>query len=565
MSFAVVMLVHDALDRAAQVARHWARSGCPVVIHVDTCVSDARFAAFRDELHDIADLRFSPRYRCDWGTWALVAASQSAAEMALDQFPDAGHVYLASGSCLPLRPVQELREYLAQRPDTDFIESVTIEEVPWTVGGLDSERFTLSFPFAWKRQRFLFDRFVDLQRLFRYRRPVPEGLEPHLGSQWWCLSRHTLRAILNDPRRTEIERYFRRVWIPDESYFQTVARVHSRRIESRSLTLSKFDFRGKPHIFFDDHLQMLRRSECFVARKIWPGADLLYDTFLSGTQPPESASEPNPGEVDRIFARALLRRTRGRAGLVMPGRYPQSWRVVERTAAPYSVFCGVDAPFPDIAGWLEGVTEMRVHGHLFAPDRAEFADGQTVYAGALSDSAALRDYDPRAFLRNLVWNTRGERQAFQFGAADRQEIAAFLAEDPNADITLVTGAWALDLFRTGQSAASVRVEAARLQRVDDAFAARLRRNDTRARVRIVTLAEMLDQPMEVLHAAIDDIGALGGQLLAEAPRMVDLNGFDVFLQDLRNLGMNPYLVGDFHGLFGSGGAANLARRPYSVR
>lgn len=565
MTFAVVMLVHDALDRAAQVARHWADHGCPVVLHVDTCVNDARFAAFKEDLGDIATVRFSPRFRCDWGTWALVGASQAAAEMALDQFPDVGHVYLASGSCLPLRPVSELRQYLAQRADTDFIESVTIEEVPWTVGGLDSERFTLSFPFAWKRQRFLFDRFVELQRLFRYRRPVPRGLDPHLGSQWWCLSRDTLRAILNDPRRPEIERFFRRVWIPDESYFQTVARIHSRRIESRSLTLSKFDFRGKPHIFFDDHLQMLRRSECFVARKVWPGADLLYDTFLSDTQPPESASEPNPGEVDRIFARALQRRTRGRAGLVMPGRYPDPWRVIERTAAPYSVFCGVDAPFPDIAGWLEGVTEMRVHGHLFAPDRAEFADGQRVYAGALSDSAALRDYDPRAFLRNLVWNTRGERQAFQFGAADRQEIAGFLAEDPNADITLVTGAWALDLFRTGQSAASVRVEAARLQRVDDAFARRLRRNDTRARVRIVTLAEMLDQPIEVLHGAIDDIGALGGQLLAEAPRMVDLNGFDVFLQDLRNLGMNPYLVGDFHGLFGGGGTANLARRPYSVR
>lgn len=49
--------------------------------------------------------------------------------------------------------------------------------------------------------------------------------------------------------------------------------------------------------------------------------------------------------------------------------------------------------------------------------------------------------------RVLVWNTRGERQAFQFGPADRQEAAPFTAEDPNAQIALVTGAWALDLFR----------------------------------------------------------------------------------------------------------------------
>ena len=30
-----VMLCHTALDRAAQVARHWAERDCPVVIHVD--------------------------------------------------------------------------------------------------------------------------------------------------------------------------------------------------------------------------------------------------------------------------------------------------------------------------------------------------------------------------------------------------------------------------------------------------------------------------------------------------------------------------------------------------
>ena len=58
-------------------------------------------------------------------------------------------------------------------------------------------------------------------------------------------------------------------------------RLHAARVESRSLTLSKFDFQGKPHIFYDDHLQLLRRSDCFVARKIWPRANLLYNTFLT--------------------------------------------------------------------------------------------------------------------------------------------------------------------------------------------------------------------------------------------------------------------------------------------
>ncbi|MEP1933855.1 MAG: beta-1,6-N-acetylglucosaminyltransferase, partial [Roseibium sp.] len=276
MSVGIVMLVHTALGRAEQVAQHWAAAGCPVVIHVDKNVSDKAYTRFVGALSDYSHIQFCTRFRCEWGTWGIVAASQAASEKMLTEFPDVRHVYLMSGSCLPLRPVVELVEYLEARPRTDFIESATTSDVPWTVGGFDNERFTLRFPFAWKRNRVLFDASVKLQRFLGIGRKLPHGLTPHMGSQWWCLTRQTLSAILQDPKRAEIDRFFRQVWIPDESYFQTLARQYSTKIESRSLTLSKFDFQGKPHIFYDDHLQLLRRSDCFVARKIWPRANRLY-------------------------------------------------------------------------------------------------------------------------------------------------------------------------------------------------------------------------------------------------------------------------------------------------
>jgi len=165
----IVMLVHTALGRSEQVARHWAQAGCPVVIHVDRKVSRTMLARFKANLSDVAQVSFSKRFRCEWGTWGLVAASQAASEHLLNSYPGVRHVYLASGSCLPLRPISELIEYLDARPRTDFIESATTQDVPWTVGGLDKERFTLRFPFSWKRHRFLFDRYVELQRRFRTR------------------------------------------------------------------------------------------------------------------------------------------------------------------------------------------------------------------------------------------------------------------------------------------------------------------------------------------------------------------------------------------------------------
>jgi hypothetical protein len=561
----IVMLVHTALNRAEQVARHWAAAGCPVVIHADANVPRRVNRAFRKSLADVESVRFSGRHRCEWGTWGIVAATQEACELMLRDFPEVTHVYLASGSCMPLRPVQELRDYLAARPRTDFIESATTADVAWTVGGLDSERFTLRFPFSWKRHRRLFDRYVELQRRLGYKRRMPNGIVPHMGSQWWCLTRQTLSAILEDPERPTYDRYFQRVWIPDESYFQTLSRLWSRQIESRSLTLSKFDFQGKPHIFYDDHLQLLRRSDCFVARKIWPHANRLYRTFL--TEEGEGRkTEPNPGKIDRIFSRAVERRTRGRPGLYMQSRWPNHGWENGTTCAPFAVFQGFAELFEDFEPWLAGQTGMRVHGHLYAPARAEFAGGQEVIAGAISDSAAIRDYNPRAFLTNLLWATRGEMQAFQYGPADNQHIRWDLARDGNARIAVISGAWALPLFRSNANFSEIRAEAARLQKIEASFLDLLRATDTKARVHIWSMAEFIEAPMEALQTTLSELGTRTTRRLSEAPTMSDLTGFGRFLQNLKNQGMHPHLMGDFPvSTDPQPGGARKAPKPYLVR
>lgn len=565
MTVGFVMLVHTALDRAEQVARHWASHGCPVVIHVDRRVKKDIYQPFVESLSDLDTVIFSKRHACDWGTWSLVAASQDASELMLDRFRDVRHVYLSSGSCLPLRPVEDLKQYLAARPMTNFIESVTTEDVPWTVGGLDAERFTLRFPFSWKKQRRLFDRYVTLQRKFRYKRKIPDGLIPHLGSQWWCLTRQTLSAILEDPDRKAYDAYFKRVWIPDESYYQTLVRLYSNNIESRSLTLSKFDYQGKPHIFYDDHLQLLRRSDCFVARKIWPQADRLYTTFLNSDSNPMKGAEPNPGKIDRIFSKAVERRTMGREGLYMQSRMPGHGQGHGKTGAPYSVFEGFSDLFEDFDEWLARAVGARVHGHLFSPDGAEFAGGQKVFSGALSNHAALRDYNPCGFLTSLIWNTRGERQCFMFGPRDNQEINWLIATDPNAQISVISGAWAVTLFRSNRNFSDIRREAARLQRIEAEHIDILRSQHIKARVRIWTMADFIESRMEPLQAIIDEIGPRNVRRLTEAPKMRDLTGFGQFLQNLKNQGMKPHLMGDFPMGNEPDARPRESKRPYLVK
>jgi hypothetical protein len=565
MSVGFVMLCHRDLNRAVQVARHWAMADCPVVIHVDKRTPRAEFEQMQRDLADLPNIRYSPRFACEWGTWGLVAATQAASTVMLAEFEAVRHVFLASGSCIPLRPVADLKAYLAARPMTNFIESVTTADVGWTVGGLNIERFTMRFPFSWRNQRRAFDFYVRLQRMVGFRRRIPAGLVPHLGSQWWCLTRQTLSAILQNPDRPKIDAYFRRVWIPDESYFQTLVRQVSGQVESRSLTLAKFDFQGKPHVFYDDHMGLLRKSDCFVARKIWPHADKLYDTFLTHSPGPEFGGEPSGAKIDRLFSKAVERRTKGRSGLYMQSRHPNHDWENGITAAPYSVFAGFSDVFVNFESWLAKATGTRVHGHLFAPDRVHFAMGESSFVGGLSDSALLRDYRPIDFLSNLLWNTRGERQCFQFGPADNQAITWLMARDPHAQISMITGGWALALFQSNRNFAEIRKQAAILQKVETDFANLLRSPWVKARVRIWSLAEYIENPIEPLQFIIDEISPRAMRRLTEAPLLADFTGFGQFLQALRNQGMQPTLVGDYPMTDPSRKAGKDRARPYLVQ
>ena len=281
----------------------------------------------------------------------------------------------------------------------------------------------------------------------------------------------------------------------------------------------------------------------FPCRKAWPGADLLYRTFLSDSVDQMDRAEPAPAKVDRMFDRARDRRVRGRSGLYMAGRFPRHDWENGRSAAPYTICHGFDQLFDGFESWLSRRTGLRVHGHLFAPDRVEFSEGLTSYVGGLTDSATLRDYNPGQFLCNLVWNTRGERQVFQFAPKDRQELVPFLAGDQNAHFWIISGAWAVPLYLSNGNFADIRKEAARLQRLETAYLEQLKSVSTRADLRIWTLAEFLQHPMERMQSLLDHIAGPAAPPLSEVPRMADLSGLAQFVQNLKNQGMNPYLVG----------------------
>ncbi|MEM1298166.1 MAG: beta-1,6-N-acetylglucosaminyltransferase [Pseudomonadota bacterium] len=434
-----VMLAHARLDRAGAVARHLADWGMVGVVHLDVRVPLNTQKDFASKVGE--GVSVIAEHAAEWGRFGLVDATLAGAARLLSDHPGLSHICLISGACLPLRPVADLQAFLAAHPDTDFIESVPVAEDQWVEDGLSLERFTLFHPFSHRHSRWWFSRSVDVQRKLGVRRRLPRGLAPHLGAQWWCLSAKTLRAILEHPDLPRWTHFFRRSWIPDESFFQTLVRaVRPDAAPGPKLTLGRFNRAGRPVVFHDDHAEVLAGSDHFFARKIDPDAGALYERFLGPALPEKGAGFT--GQADETsFEEARARFHSEAAGVLGPGRLPKGTKLTRcDTARPYLVVVSEDA---DLLGALlphlqTGATEHVVHGRLFPPKApAVFVGASTYYKGNISAEPTLRDPRPAQFLARLIWADGDRPLVFLLCPDDAEGIRFQLVQDPNARLLVL--------------------------------------------------------------------------------------------------------------------------------
>jgi len=88
--------------------------------------------------------------------------------------------------------------------------------------------------------------------------------------------------------------------------------------------------------------------------------------------------------------------------------------------------------------------------------------------------------------------------------------------------------------------------------------------EAKARSRIWSLADFVENPAEALNQIVDDLNPRTAHRTDDLPRMADLTGFGAFLQDLRNQGMQPVLMGDFPASFGLD-PSDIQAKPARVR
>lgn len=277
---AYILLCHkDPEGIIAQAQRLTAAGDC-IAIHFDARARRDDYEGIRAALADNAAVTFVVRrVKCGWGGWSLVAATLIAVQAAVDAFPDASHFYMLSGDCMPTKTAEYAHDFL-DATACDHIESFDFYTSDWIKTGIRDERLIYRHYFNERKQKALFYASMRWQERLGLARKVPHDIQMMIGSQWWCLRRRTIDAVLEFcGNRPDVMRFFRTTWIPDETFFQTLVRhlVPDHEIKARTLTFLMFTDYGLPVSFYNDHYDLLLSQDYLFARKISPDALVLKD------------------------------------------------------------------------------------------------------------------------------------------------------------------------------------------------------------------------------------------------------------------------------------------------
>lgn len=208
------------------------------------------------------------RVACGWGEFSIVRATLNLIQFALALPGQSDYFYLLSGACYPIKPLSELKAYLAEYRGAAFIEC---EDSSWIQAGMRDDRYKYHHFLNFRKHPWLFRRLYWLQRNLGLKRKLPKGIdEIRFGSQWWCLPYSVIAELSNFVKsHSHISSYFTTVWIADECFFQTI--IYNFKCEvniNKSLTYYRFNSLGKP-----EEIQRLEsvphRSDSFFARKFW--------------------------------------------------------------------------------------------------------------------------------------------------------------------------------------------------------------------------------------------------------------------------------------------------------
>ncbi|WP_019954508.1 DUF5928 domain-containing protein [Yoonia vestfoldensis] len=426
---AFILLCHKDPDAVLDQVARLTAAGDYVAIHFDASADPADYRRITAGLADNPSVAFvKRRVKCGWGAWSLVEATLRTLQVALSAFDRATHFYMVSGDCMPIKSALYAHRFLDES-DRDYIESFDFFDSDWIKTGFREERLIYRHYFNERTQKRRFYAAFAVQKRFGITRPLPPGIQVMIGSQWWCLRRRSVEAVLDFTRkRPDVTRFFRTTWIPDETFFQTLVRhlVPGREIENRTLTFLMFSDYGMPVSFYNDQEDLLLAQDALFARKISPDATRLKQAL--GALYVSDRTDFTISNEGRTLFRFLTER--GRTGRRFAPRFWEAETAIGPGRALRIIVCKKWHVAKRLTEAIRRHTEIPAFDYLFNEEDTPLPD-----MGGIEKSLGKRGRHRRAFLRMLFDHERAEQAVICLDTSSLDLIADFHAD--RADVRLL--------------------------------------------------------------------------------------------------------------------------------
>lgn len=250
-----------------------------VFVHVDK-----KSQAIKDKITQRAGVYILPEQQCvdvQWAQYSQVEATLQLLRAAVNRGGGGySHYWLISGQDYPLRPMDNILDFLEANQEANFIECSQIKPF--------NKRNDVYFPNSvigrklW--QKVLKNLWIygtgGWNKTFPiFKRKAPDDFKYWFGSQWWCLNSTTAQWIIDYlNEHTEYEKFFEHSLCSDECFFQTLV-MNSPFANTTKPYLHYIKWeKGKssPRTLTTIDYEELKKTEKIIARKF----DIDVDTEI---------------------------------------------------------------------------------------------------------------------------------------------------------------------------------------------------------------------------------------------------------------------------------------------
>ena len=204
---AYFLLVHRFPEQFKRMFQAIHAPGNIYLVHIDKNSGAALAQDIAAFLAPYEGVEILPARTVLWGGYSLVEAELRGMKRLLEM--DAGwtHFINLSGQDFPLKSQGFIRDFLSAHPDTQFMRCADQRAIrPDTMNRVDHV-------------------FIEAFRhMFRtgIARAFPRGATPFIGTQWKVVTRSFCEFSCHHPLATRFKRFYKRSFIADEGFFQTL-------------------------------------------------------------------------------------------------------------------------------------------------------------------------------------------------------------------------------------------------------------------------------------------------------------------------------------------------------